>query len=93
MKKYKYQKQKKIDEKIKRVAERLDLYYEREKIMLQKNGVKSYTIGTRNVQRYDTALAEIRKSIDELESELEYLESLKHGSPRRAVGVVPRDDY
>lgn len=51
-------------------------------------GVQSYGIGTRNAARYQTDLAEIRKAIKEMESEIE---ALSNKSQRRAVGVIPRD--
>ncbi len=71
--------------------ERLDLYLAREKEMLT-GGVQLYTIGSRNLQRYNTPLSEIRAEIEELEDEIESLEAeLAGASARRAVAVVPRD--
>ena len=41
---------------------------------------------------YNLDLAEIRKAIDELETEIEELENRAEGiKPRRVVGVIPRD--
>lgn len=67
---------------------RLAAYYKREIEMLDKDGVKNYSIGTRSLSRYDTALVDIQKAIKALEQEIAELESNK---PRRAVGIVPRD--
>lgn len=70
--------------------ERLDLYYAQEEKMLS-GGVQSYGLGSRNVARYNTDLAQIRAAIKELEAEIEELEGLISGKKsRRCVGVVPR---
>lgn len=72
--------------------ERLELYLAREKEMLSKDGVQGYTIGSRNLQRYQTGLADIQKTIDQLRKRIcELEEELAGRSARRAVGVVPRD--
>lgn len=72
--------------------ERLELYLAREKEMLSKDGVQGYTIGSRNLQRYQTELADIQKTIDQLQKRIRELEEELAGrSARRAVGVVPRD--
>lgn len=72
--------------------ERLELYLAREKEMLSKDGVQGYTIGSRNLQRYQTGLADIQKTIDQLRKRIRELEEELAGrSARRAVGVVPRD--
>ncbi len=72
--------------------ERLDLYLAREKEMLSKDGVQGYTIGSRNLQRYQTGLAEVQKTIEQLSKRIRELEAELAGqSARRAVGVVPRD--
>lgn len=72
--------------------ERLDLYLAREKEMLSKDGVQGYTIGSRNLQRYQTGLAEVQKTIEQLNKRIRELEAELAGqSARRAVGVVPRD--
>ena len=68
---------------------RLEMYYARETHMLSPDGVKGYGMGSRNLQRYDTALADIQKMIKTLEGEIDELE--RDGKPRRAVAVVPRD--
>ncbi len=70
---------------------RLELYLKREAEMLD-GGVQSYGLGSRNVTRYNTDLAQIRASIKELEREIATLEGQQAGKkPRKAVGVVPRD--
>ena len=67
---------------------RLEMYKVREETMLSPDGVKSYGIGSRNLQRYDTALKDIQAMIEKLEDEIAELES---NSARRAVAVVPMD--
>lgn len=82
----------KIKEQIERKKKRLQLYYDREAEMLSQDGVKSYSIGSRNLTRYDTVLKDIQDKIKALEDEIEQLEAALQGiKPRRAVGVVPRD--
>lgn len=81
-------------DKLERKKARLETYRKREEYLLSDEGVKSYGIGSRNVTRYDTALADITKQIDKLEQEIEDLENLIcRGSKRKSFGVVPRDDY
>lgn len=85
-----------IEEKIRReleqTRERLELYLAREKEMLSRSGVQIYGIGSRNLQRYNTSLAAIQEEIDRLRKRIDELEGeLEGNSPRRAVGVVPRD--
>lgn len=70
-----------------KIQQRLELYYERERQMLT-DGVKSYGIGSRNLQRYDTALKDIQEKIDCLEAQLRELDAR---APRKSVGVIPRD--
>jgi len=74
-------------EKANKLRERLELYYKREKEMLD-GGVQSYGIGTRNATRYQTDLTAIRNAIKEMEDEIAALENK---TQRRAVGVIPRD--
>lgn len=59
-------------------------------LALLSGGVKSYTIGSRSLTKFD--LAELEKTITKTENEIAQLENmLSGGRPRRAVGVVPRD--
>ncbi|MDO4321024.1 MAG: hypothetical protein Q4C61_00720 [Lachnospiraceae bacterium] len=81
-----------VRKELEETRRRLKLYLAREEEMLSKDGVQMYTIGSRNLQRYQTTLADIQDMIDKLrkrESELEA--ELAGFTPRRAVGVVPRD--
>lgn len=71
---------------------RLAAYRERELLMLSPDGIKSYGIGSRNIQRYDTSLNEVRTMISKLECEVAELEAELNGSaPRKAFSIVPRD--
>ena len=82
---------KQIQRKLDKVNERLEYYYEKEKELLSKSGVASYTIGTRSVSRYQYS-ADIKKNIEELEKERDELENLLAGyRPRKAVAIIPRD--
>lgn len=73
--------------KIEDLTERLQLYKDREKVMLT-GGVQSYGVGSRNATRYNTDLAEVRRAINELQ---EQIDTLFSASPRKAMGVIPRD--
>lgn len=71
--------------------ERRTLYLEREKTMLT-GGVQSYGIGSRNLARYNTDLAQIRAAIKELDDEIKELEALLNGgAARKRVGFVFRE--
>lgn len=75
-------------EKLQRKKKRLEMYYQAEEAIL--GGAQSYSLGSRSLTRAN--LAEIRKTIDELEDEVEQLEAVaSRRSPRRAIAVVPRD--
>ena len=88
MNKNKEEIRKKIDNK----KIRLEAYQKRELIMLSPEGVQSYGIGSRNVARYNTDLAQVRAAIKELEDEIDELENYLNGKrPRKAFGIVPRD--
>lgn len=81
-----------VERELKSTRERLELYLAREKEMLSNDGVQAYTIGSRNLQRYQTALADVQKTIEALRKRERELEAELAGqSPRRAVGVIPRD--
>lgn len=80
-----------IKKKLDAKQTRLSAYLDRETEMLT-GGVQSYGIGSRNLTRYQTDLANIRAAIKELEKEIDQLEKQLSGrSSRRAIGVVPRD--
>lgn len=80
-----------IVRKLKKINERLEYYYEKEKALLTESGVQSYTIGSRSVSRYQYS-SNIKEQIEELETERDTLENLLNGcKPRKAVAVVPRD--
>ena len=85
-------KKERLKKKIEDKTVRLQMYKDKEAYMLSKSGIKSYGIGSRSTERYNLDLAEIRKAIDELETEIEELETRTEGiKPRRVVGVIPRD--
>lgn len=63
------------------VQARLELYYEAERKILA--GAQSYAIGNRQLTRAN--LAEIRKTISQLEDELESLLGQSRGVSRRVV--------
>ena len=72
--------------------DRLDMYLKREETMLNQESVQSYTIGSRSLQRYQTDLTSVQNMIEKLRKRIRELEAELSGqSPRRAVGVVPRD--
>lgn len=84
-------KKQRIREALREARERRQLYLEREKVMLT-GGVQSYGIGSRNLARYNTDLAQIRAAIKELTTEIEELEGLLSEEPsRKRVGLVYRD--
>lgn len=81
-----------INEELEQTRERLKSYLTREQEMLSKDGVKAYGIGSRNLQRYDTSLAEIQAAIESLRKRIRELEAELSGSkPRRAFSAIPRD--
>ena len=84
--------QEKIRRELDETRARLDMYLAREEEMLSKGGVQSYAIGSRNLSRYQTGLADIQAMIEKLRKRVRELEAELAGqSPRRAIGVVPRD--
>ena len=55
-------------------------------------GVQSYGIGSRNISRYNTDLAQIRAAIKELDDEIKEIEALLNGgSARKRVAMVFRE--
>jgi hypothetical protein len=83
-----------IQADIKSKRERLQAYYDRELQVLSKDGVKSYGIGSRNLSRFDTSLADIRAMIKQLEGEITALENELAGNrPRRAMAAVPHGEW
>lgn len=57
---------------------------------LLEGQVTSYTIGSRNLTRFD--LPQLEDSIKKLENEIDKLEEqLRSGAKRKAIGVIPRD--
>lgn len=81
-----------VRKELEETRERLNMYLTREKEMLSKEGVQMYTIGSRNLQRYQTALADVQDMIEKLRKRVRELEAELAGqTARRAVGVVPRD--
>lgn len=81
-----------IKRELDETRKRLKKYLAREEEMLSTNGVQLYTIGSRNVQRYNTALSAVQDMIEKLRKRVSELEAELAGqSPRRAVAVVPRD--
>lgn len=80
-----------IEKEIALTRRRLELYLKREEEMLG-DGVQLYTIGSRNLQRYQTTLSSVQAEIGKLQKKLDQLEAeLAGGSARRTVGIVPRD--
>ena len=59
-------------------------------IALVNGQVASYTIGSRNLTRFD--LTKLKDEIKEMEKECDTLAAMAAGGSRRkAVGVIPRD--
>lgn len=59
-------------------------------LALLNGQVQSYAIGSRNLTKFD--LDELKKTIIDLEKEVDGLEAaLRGGSRRKAVGVIPMD--
>lgn len=84
-------KKERLKQELTEKRERRQLYLERERVMLT-GGVQSYGIGSRNLARYNTDLAQIRAAIKELTDEIDELEALLEGqSIRKRVGLVFRD--
>lgn len=85
------EKKARITAELEEKKERRKLYLDRERVMLT-NGVQSYGIGSRNLARYNTDLAQIRAAIDKLKDEIDELEAILANEPvRKRVGMVFRD--
>ena len=83
-----------VRQELEETKERLELYLAREKEMISQSGTQMYTIGSRSLQRYQTALGDVQRMIETLRKRIRELEAeLAGGSARRAVGVVPRDNW
>lgn len=81
-----------VRQELEETKKRLELYLAREQEMISQSGTQMYTIGSRSLQRYQTALGDIQKMIETLRKRIRELEAELAGqSARRAVGVVPRD--
>lgn len=81
-----------VMQELDQTRKRLNLYLKREETMLSDDSVQMYSIGSRSLQRYQTALADVQKTIEQLRKRVRELEAELAGqSPRRALGVVPRD--
>lgn len=86
-------KKQRLEAQLQEKKERRKLYIERERVMLT-GGVQSYSIGTRNLSRYNTDLSQIRAVIKELDAEIEELENLLSEEPaRKRVSLVYRDSW
>lgn len=84
-------KQARLEAELTEKKERRLYYLEREKTMLT-GGVQSYGIGSRNLARYNTDLAQIRAAIKELDDEIKELEGvIDGGTARKRVGLVFRE--
>jgi hypothetical protein len=76
-----------ISERLAKSKERLSAYYDAELAVLSG---QSYTIGTRTLTRAN--LAWIKTQIDNLENQVEELQSQQDGKGRRkAFRITPRD--
>jgi archaellum component FlaC len=81
-----------IKSEIEAIQVRIDAYKAKELELLDPHSTQAYTIGSRNLQRYQLSLPELRKAIKELESEKAELEAQLTGGKRKAIGVVPLDN-
>lgn len=80
-----------LEKRKEEIEERLDLYRLQEKKMLE-DAPQMYTIGSRQIQRYQIGLNTIADMIKSLEDELAGIEDeLAGGSRRRAVSAIPTD--
>lgn len=85
-------KRERIEQRAAEVKARLEQYYRKEEELLTEGKVKSYQIGTRELEHYEFSLKQIQDIIKTLEDELDELTGILEGDkPRRAVSVIPRD--
>jgi len=75
-----------IQERLERIKERLQSYYDAELAILQG---QEYRIGTRTLRRAD--LVQVQKAINELEQQKSILEARILGASRASKRVVLRD--
>jgi len=75
-----------IQERLERIKERLQAYYDAELAILQG---QEYRIGTRTLRRAD--LVQVQKNINELEQQKNILEARLSGSFMGSKRVVLRD--
>ena len=81
-----------VAQELEETKKRLELYLAREQEMISQSGTQMYTIGSRSLQRYQTALGDVQRMIETLRKRIRELEAELAGqSARRAVGVIPRD--
>ena len=64
-----------IQQELTETRTRLSAYLAREADMLSKDGVQLYTIGSRNLQRYQTSLASVQDMIAKLQKRVRELEA------------------
>lgn len=91
-----------IQQELTETRTRLSAYLAREADMLSKDGVQLYTIGSRNLQRYQTSLASVQDMIAKLQKRVRELEAeLAGGVEARAealldpviVSIPPGNDF
>ena len=81
-----------LEEKLEELKMRRENYLKTEIWMLSPDGIQSYGMGSRNVNRYNLALKDIQDMLKKLEDQIDQLEDDIDGQkPRKAVGVIIRD--
>ena len=74
-----------IQQELTETRTRLSAYLAREADMLSKDGVQLYTIGSRNLQRYQTSLASVQDMIAKLQKRVRELEAELAGGSTTAT--------